>query len=189
MLILINIMTTDQNFLNNYFRYNWKPSTDAYQWSSYEVIASKIKNNEWLLDVGCGHNPFKKLVSNVIGIDPACDEADYKITIEEFIPDRLFDVATCLGSINFGDKQKIETQIKKVVSCLKEDAIIYWRCNPGRKDHVHQDCEQIDFFPWSFDYHRLYSKKFGFSCVNEHIESNGRVERLYCEWRRLAFTE
>lgn len=177
-------MTSDQNFLNTYFRHNWKPSIDAYQWSSYKTIASKIRDTEWLLDVGCGHNPFKDLVKNVVGIDPARDEADHTVSIEDYSPNRLFDVATCLGSINFGTEQRILAQIEKVVSCLKVDAIIYWRSNPGRKDHYHVDCNSIDFFPWSFELHKRYAKKFGFVCVNEQIESNGKVERLYCEWRR-----
>lgn len=177
-------MTSDQNFLNTYFRHNWKPSIDAYQWSSYKTIASKIRDTEWLLDVGCGHNPFKDLVKNVVGIDPARDEADHTVSIEDYSPNRLFDVATCLGSINFGTEQRILAQIEKVVSCLKEDAIIYWRSNPGRKDHYHVDCNSIDFFPWSFELHKRYAKKFGLVCVNEQIESNGKVERLYCEWRR-----
>ena len=177
-------MFHDQQYLNDYFRNYWKPSVDAYQYSGYDMIAAKIRPHEWLLDVGCGHNPFKGLVKNVIGIDPAMDEADIVCTIEDFRPTKLFDVATCLGSINFGTEEVITQQIDKVVSCLKSNSRIYWRLNPGRRDHASEKCQGIPFFPWSHKTLQDYAERYDFRQINPQTETNGRVVRLYAEWIR-----
>jgi hypothetical protein len=179
-----NIMFHDQQYLNDYFKNYWKPSIDAYKYSSYETIASKIKPHEWLLDVGCGYNPFKDLVKNVIGIDPAIDRADVVCTIEDFQPTKLFDVATCLGSINFGTDEIVSNQIEKIVSCLRSKSRIYWRLNPGRRDHASEKCQGIPFYPWSHKLLQSYAEKYDYRQINEQTETNGKVIRLYAEWIR-----
>lgn len=152
------------------------------------MIAQKIAPDEQVLDVGCGQNPFKSLLPNVLGIDPAFAEADVRCTIEQFETDQRFDVATCLGSINFGSQETIETQVAKVVSLLKPRARIYWRLNPGRKDHPDPACEQVPFFPWTLEYLNALAEKHGFRQLNTQTESGaslGRdVVRLYAEWHR-----
>ena len=179
-----DVMFHDQEYLNDYFRNHWKPSVDAYQHSSYNTIAAQIKPHEWLLDVGCGHNPFKTLVKNVVGVDPAMSAADTVCTIEDFQPEKLFDVATCLGSINFGTESVISAQIDKVVSCLKPRARIFWRLNPGRRDHASEKCQGIPFYPWSHRLLQSYAEKHDFHQTNERTETNNKVVRLYAEWYR-----
>lgn len=174
----------DQAYLNDYFRNHWKPSTDAYKFSAHDVIAQKILDHEWLLDVGCGHNPFKGIVKNVVGVDPAFDEADFMVTIEEFYATKKFDVAACLGSLNFGDDAIISRQINKVVECLKPTSRIYWRLNPGRRDHASERCQGIPFYPWSHRRLQDFAALHNYHQVNEQIESNGQVVRLYAEWHR-----
>ena len=144
---------------------------------------NKIKASETVIDVGCGTNPFKSLIPNLVGVDPAFDQADHKVTIEDFITDQKFDVALCLGSINFGDVSVIERQIEKVVSLLNPNARIYWRCNPGQQDHPSEECKQIEFYPWSIEEHIRLSDKFGFM-LTECTWDNGN--RLYAEWKRSA---
>jgi hypothetical protein len=147
------------------------------------TLVNKVTDYELVLDVGCGANPFKGLIKNLVGIDPAFDQADYKCTIEEFETDTKFDVAFCLGSINFGDKSDIVRQIAKVVSLLKPKARIYWRCNPGLQDHANDDCKQIQFYPWSVIEHVTFSEHFGFKLVECSWDSKNR---LYAEWVRAA---
>jgi hypothetical protein len=178
------IVFHDQEYLNDYFRNHWKPSLDAYTYSGYEHIAKKIYPHEWLLDVGCGYNPFKKLLPHVIGIDPAMDAADVRVSIEDFYATRRFDVATCLGSLNFGDDAVVGRQINKVVSCLKDKSRIYWRLNPGRRDHASEKCQGILFYPWSHERLQTFAELHDFRQVNQQTESNGKVIRLYAEWHR-----
>lgn len=174
----------DQDYLNDYFRHHWTPSIDAYKFSAYDVIAEKILPHEWLLDVGCGGNPFKSLLRNVVGIDPARDEADFRVTIEDFYATKKFDVAVCLGSINFGDDAVVGRQIKKVVECLKPTSRIYWRLNPGRRDHASEKCQGIPFYPWTHRRLQDFAALHDYRQTNEQTETNGKVFRLYAEWHR-----
>jgi hypothetical protein len=175
----------DLEYINNYFRNHWKPSLSVYGASAYKKIAEKINNDEYLLDVGCGENPFKSLVKNAYGIDPANDAADLQVSIEDFVPQRKYDVITCLGSINFGDETIIANQISKVVSCLKDQGRIYWRLNPGRTDHKSELCKKIPFFPWTFEKLQTFADLHGFKQINETVDQGENVVRLYAEWHRL----
>lgn len=177
-------MQLDMDFLNDYFRNHWKPSLSAYNSSSYENISKSISNSEFLLDVGCGDNPFKRLIKNCYGIDPANDAADQLVSIEDFVPNRLYSVITCLGSINFGDEEIISRQIKKVVACLEPNGRIFWRLNPGRKDHNNVLCDKIPFFPWTFEKLKEFADLYKFQQLNQSVDQDNRVVRLYAEWKR-----
>lgn len=170
----------NQHNLNEYFHKFWRGQFNQYLYSGLS-LTKKIKKDEWVLDVGCGVNAFKPLLPNLVGIDPAFDQADIKTTIEEFKTDRLFDVAFCLGSINFGDKETIRQQINCVVRCLKPYARIYWRCNPGLRDHGNKECLDIVFFPWSPKLLEEFANEFGFQ-INEMKQDYNN--RIYCEWVR-----
>ena len=170
-----------QEELNKYFSTVWKSDIDRYQYSGWALV-DKIQSDEQVLDVGCGFNEFKSRVPNLVGIDPANDRADYQVSIEEFNTVDRFDVALCLGSINFGDKLTIMNQIACVVNCLKPTARIYWRCNPGYADHGNEACKDIDFYPWSIEEHVKLSELFGFKLMTCCWDNN----RIYAEWSRPA---
>jgi len=170
----------DQHTLDKYFSTHWHSNIDQYKYSGW-ALCNKIHLGESVLDVGCGTNPFKTRVANLIGIDPAFDSADYQCTIEQFRSNTLFNVAFCLGSINFGSEQTILRQISHVVQLLTPHARIYWRCNPGRQDHGNEQCREIDFFSWTPDLLTQYAGQFGFGVADLQQDSNNR---LYCEWVR-----
>lgn len=177
-------MTVNQEYLNYYFGNIWHTNSNPciQPEKSGMLLLDKINSNDQVIDVGCGTNPFKGLINNLVGVDPAFDQADVKCSIDEFETEQRFDVALCLGSINFGDVDDIERQIAKVVSLLKSEARIYWRCNPGQQDHPSKDCELINFYPWSFSEHTRLSNKFGFELIECCWEKNNR--RIYAEWKR-----
>lgn len=170
-----------QKELNDYFATKWTSNLDQYLYSGWNLV-NNVTDDEWVLDVGCGQNPFKGKIKNLIGIDPAFDEADYKVTIDKFKTDKKFDVAFCLGSINFGSEDKIISEITALVNLLQSKSRIYWRCNPGRKDHGNLECQRIDFFPWSFLFHEKFSSHFKFKCMNLKWDNNCRI---YAEWLRI----
>ena len=145
------------------------------------MLFRSIQPDEQVIDVGCGFNEFRQHIPNLLGIDPANSSADYRIGIEGFVSNEKFDVAFCLGSINFGNEGNILNQIKCVVNLLKPKARIYWRCNPGLKDHNNNECEQIDFYPWTIDKHIKFSELFGFRLDVCRWDSNNRI---YAEWSR-----
>jgi SAM-dependent methyltransferase len=170
-----------QEDLNKYFSTVWRSNLTQYKHSGWAIV-DKIQSNELVLDVGCGYNEFKPRILNLVGIDPANDLADYKVNIEEFSMPNYFDVALCLGSINFGDKLTIMNQIACVINCLKPTARIYWRCNPGYADHGNDVCKDIEFYPWSVDDHIKLSELFGFKLLTCCWDNN----RIYAEWSRSA---
>ena len=167
--------------LNNYFANTWKSSLDQYKYSGFNLI-SKILPNESVIDVGCGFNEFRGRIPNLIGIDPANAQADYRLSIEGFQSAEKFNVAFCLGSINFGDESTIVNQISAVIKLLKPTARIYWRCNPGLADHGNEACKDIEFYPWSIDEHVKLSELFGFRLMTCCWDN----DRIYAEWSRSA---
>ena len=170
----------DQQSLDKYFSTHWHSNIDQYEYSGWALL-QKIKLSESVLDVGCGTNPFKARIANLTGIDPAFDSADVKCTIEEFESNIQFNVAFCLGSINFGSEEIILKQIGHVVQLLTPHARIYWRCNPGRADHDNEACQAIDFFPWTEELLQEFAEQFGFTVNDLQPDSNNRI---YCEWVR-----
>lgn len=168
----------NQQDLNLYFSTVWKSNLNLYKFSGWELL-NKIKSDESVLDVGCGFNEFKQYIPNLIGIDPANNNADYCTTIENFNINQKFDVAFCLGSINFGNEEIILNQIRCVVNLLKPKSRIYWRCNPGYADHNNEECTNIDFYNWSIDNHIEFSTMFGYT-LGTIAWDNGN--RIYAEW-------
>jgi hypothetical protein len=176
-------MTVNQQYLNNYFGNIWHKHSDpcTKENKSGLELLTKITDNDSVIDVGCGRNPFKGKIKNLLGVDPAFDQADVKCTIDEFVTDTKFDVALCLGSINFGNENTILNQIKCVVNLLKPTARIYWRVNPGLQDHGNKECYAIEFFPWSPGLLTDFAREFGFEVAELKNDLNNR---LYCEWSR-----
>lgn len=172
----------NQQQLNKYFGKTWKSNLNQYKYSGWDLV-KMIQPNESVIDVGCGFNEFKLYIPNLIGIDPANKNADLITSIEEYKSDQLFDVAFCLGSINFGSEETILHQIECVINLLKPNCRIFWRCNPGYADHGNDECKDITFYNWTITKHLEFSKKFGF-LLNEAVWDNGN--RIYAEWIRSA---
>jgi hypothetical protein len=170
----------EQNRLNQYFSTTWKSNLDQYKYSGWALI-DKIHPGESVIDVGCGYNEFRGRIPNIIGVDPANAQADYRVSIEDFHSGEQFDVAFCLGSINFGDEDTVVNQIYHVVRLLKPRARIYWRCNPGRADHDNEECKEINFYPWTMAKQVKHSAEFGFRLITCCWDTNNR---LYAEWVR-----
>lgn len=167
--------------LKNYFSTTWlkrNRSLDQYTYSGWALL-DKIAPYETVLDVGCGINPFKPYFGDRLwGIDITDVGADEVVAIEDFVSNRKFDVAFCLGSINFGSVETILAQIGAIDKHLTDDARIYWRCNPGLHDHGNEMFQGIRVFPWDEGKHYMYADMFGYK-VNDIQKDNAR---LYVEW-------
>lgn len=177
----------NQEQLNKYFSTIWRATqagSNDYKYTG-DYLITKINDGERVIDIGCGLNPYRGRIPNLIGIDPAFPEADFQLSLEDYAKQNnviRFDVAFCLGSINFGSVEDIEYQISLIVQLLKtKHSRIYWRCNPGRKDHKNVECQEIDFYPWSFDEHHRLAEKFGFIVSELEWDSNNRI---YAEWTK-----
>ena len=111
------------------------------------VNALNLETNETVIDIGCGYNEFKGKIKNLIGIDPYNDRADIDVHTLDYKPDIQFDVAICLGSINFGSSDKILAELENVVNMVKSGGMLYFRVNPGIQ-HDKPEAKWINFYDW-----------------------------------------
>jgi hypothetical protein len=206
----------NQNFERLF--YTTEYADDIADLGNYEkagiTLADRIKNHEWVLDIGCANFNFKSRIKNIIGIDTYNDRADFKCSFDEYVPDRMFDAIFCLGVFHFCDDEFLERQLNKMISCLNPRGRIYWRCqpvntgdpeidNPTRKE-IEEHREQyyqwlsncnlspndpgnaFDLYPWNFQRHYEVSKKFGFEVTEISYDClNGKQYKIFAEWTKL----
>ena len=172
----------DRKTIVDYFGgpYLDKPENDPYIHSEW-LLLDKIHHESKVLDVGCGKNLFKQHFDFLIGIDPATEQADYCVFIEDFETKWKFDAILCLGSINFGTYDDIVKQVACVVNLLEDGGTIYWRLNPGRNDHGIPESDTIDFFPWDMDTVLKIADLFDCKVMEMKWDSNNRI---YAEWKK-----
>jgi len=140
----------DKKYLNRFFGEIWKPTTEIYQYSGWGLVEEINKTDpKSVLDFGCGYNPFKGRIKNLVGIDPYNNCADYMVDILEFkVPPESFDHIIVFGSLNFNSRDEINERFAKLVSVLMPRGKMYFRANPGI---LWPDGPYVDIFPWSFE--------------------------------------
>ena len=163
----------------DYFKHHWKPNYSKFKYSGWALL-DKIKEDDTILDIGCGYNLFKeKLGDRLWGIDPANDKADEIVSLENYTPQRDFNVYFILGSLNFGTEENVEQQIAKLAKVTKKGDRIYWRQNPGTGDHPWKGVEKVQFYPWSFEKNEEWCNKYSFKLHKIKQDSGNRI---YAEW-------
>lgn len=121
----------------NYSRDRWKTHSE----SSYSLIPwLQEQEADLILDIGCGTNPYKEHVNNLIGMDAAnYPEADLNMAAEEvkdagIFQDNCADVVMALGSINFGDWDNVLNQLEICIDWCKPGGYIV--CRARLNDHT-----------------------------------------------------
>ena len=175
--------------IKKYFGEVWKPGFGDNKYSGWGLL-DKLEENETVLDVGCGYNLFKDTLGDrLYGIDIVNSKADEVIAMEDFESDKQWDVLFVLGSINFDTNQStITDKIKHVLKFLKPGGRIYWRQNPGFKDHIWKEVENIEFFPWTFDLNYEIAEDCGCEVTFidwDRIQHPEKPKRIYAEWKKL----
>lgn len=151
---------TDRRYLSWFFGEVWKPRTENYYWTGWRIADEINKlNPQNVLDVGCGYNPFKGRIPNLIGIDPYNNCADYMVDIMDYRVDpSTHDHVIALGSINFNSQEDIEERFARCVELLAPGGRLWMRANPG---HDHRAGPWVRIFPWSFEIAYELAKKYG----------------------------
>jgi len=162
--------------INSYFNGIWKDTNyQFFKYSGYSLV-DYVNNQKpsGVLDVGCGYNRLKSLIPNLIGIDPYNDAADVKVSIEDYSTTHVtfppYDIALCLGSINFGDEKTIDNQISKLHLLWSKEAI--FRVNPGIP---HKGVEGIEWYKWSHNKIFSVAKQYNYNVKDlkmEYTEQN-----------------
>jgi SAM-dependent methyltransferase len=140
----------DKRYLNRFFGEIWKPTTEQYQYSGWALVDEINKHDpKAVLDFGCGYNPFKGRIKNLVGIDPYNNCADYMVDILEFkVEPASFDHIIVFGSLNFNSRDDIEKRFKRLTELLMPGGKMYFRVNPGI---TWPTGPYVDIFPWSFE--------------------------------------
>tara|TARA_Y100001938_G_C7934046_1_gene350813 strand:+ start:91 stop:765 length:675 start_codon:yes stop_codon:yes gene_type:complete len=171
----------DKAVLGKYFGEIWQPTTKSFKYSGLNLV-EEIKNlhPRSVLDLGCGYNEFKKLIPNLIGVDPYNKNADLQIPLLEYKPQNKFDVVIALGSINFGSTDKIFRELEHAVSLCAEGGTMYFRVNPGLK-HEPPESDWISFYDWDANFITNCADYFKVTTIQLRNDSKGRI---YFVWRR-----
>ena len=146
----------------DYFKYHWQQTEED------QHVIDCMNNAFIILDVGCGFNQYKKYAKKpqyFKGIDIANEDADEVIDILDYKTDKLFDLIICYGSINFYDEKWVGDRLEKVINLLDDTpgSRICMKVNPG---NPHADGTMLEFFPWTMDYARHISSKYGLVIEN-----------------------
>lgn len=138
----------DDAVLTRYFSKVWQPETKKYKYSGLAIIDEvNAMNPDAVIDIGCGYNEFSGKIQNLVGIDPYNTRSDFKATVLSYQSDTKYDVAICLGSINFGSSDKIISELTAAVNLVRDGGLLYFRVNPGEQ-HDKPEARWINFYDW-----------------------------------------
>ena len=164
----------DDACLHKYFSKYWQNDMKKWKYSGLALIdeVNSLKPRA-VLDVGCGYNEFKGKIDNLIGIDPYNDLADFETGTLDYKTDEKFDVILCLGSVNFGSRDKIIAEMKKCVELLADGGTMFFRVNPGVQ-HDKPEAKWIEFFGWNVPFIIELSKMFDLDILDIRDDTNQR---------------
>jgi hypothetical protein len=166
-----------ERYILRFFSEIWKPRTGDYEHTGWELAEEINKlNPERVLDVGCGYHPFKGRITNLVGIDPYNNCADYEVDILEYRVKHQYDVIMALGSINFNSHDEIEARFSHCVDLLKTDGKFFLRANPGI---VHRTGPYVEIFPWTFEVVNEFAEKYNLKLATFKQDANNRLYFVY----------
>ena len=168
--------------LHKYFSKYWNNDMKKWKYSGLALIdeVNSLKPRA-VLDVGCGYNEFRGKIDNLIGIDPYNDRADLQVSTLEYRTDQKFDVIICLGSVNFGSRDKIIAEMGRCVDLLEDGGTMFFRVNPGVQ-HNKPEAKWIEFFAWNAPFIIELSEMFNLKILDIRDDSN---QRKYFIYRKL----
>ena len=165
--------------LHKYFSKYWENDIKKWKYSGLALVeeVNSLKPRA-VLDVGCGYNEFRGKIDNLIGIDPYNDRADLQVSTLEYRTTQKFDVIMCLGSINFGSRDKILAEIGRCVDLLEDGGTMFFRVNPGVQ-HNKPEAKWIEFFAWNVPFIIELSEIFNLKVLDIRDDSNQRKYFIY----------
>ena len=168
------VQTIDDACLHKYFSKYWQNDMKKWKYSGVALIdeVNSLKPRA-VLDVGCGYNEFKGKIDNLIGIDPYNDKADLEVSTLEYKTDQKFDVVLCLGSVNFGNREKIIAEVGRCVNLLADGGTMFFRVNPGVQ-HDRPEADWIEFFAWNVPFIIELSEMYNLKILDIRDDSNQR---------------
>ena len=169
----------DDACLDKYFSKYWQNDMKKWKYSGLALVdeVNNLKPRA-VLDVGCGYNEFKGKIDNLIGIDPYNNKADLQVTAMDFKTDQKFDVILCLGSVNFGNQNKIIKEVNKCVDLLTDGGTMFFRVNPGIM-HDKSEAKWIEFFSWNVPFIIELAEMLNLQVLDIRDDTNQRKYFVY----------
>ena len=169
----------DDACLHNYFSKYWNNDMKKWKYSGLALV-DEVNNLKprTVLDVGCGYNEFKGKINNLIGIDPYNDRADFEVSTMDYKTDQKFDVILCLGSVNFGSRDKIIAEVGRCVNLLTDGGTMFFRVNPGIQ-HDKPEAKWIEFFAWNVPFIIELAELFNLQVMDIRDDTNSRKYFIY----------
>jgi SAM-dependent methyltransferase len=169
----------DDACLHNYFSKYWNNDMKKWKYSGLALVdeVNDLKPRA-VLDVGCGYNEFKGKINNLIGIDPYNDRADFEVSTMDYKTDQKFDVILCLGSVNFGSRDKIIAEVGRCVNLLADSGTMFFRVNPGIQ-HDKPEAQWIEFFAWNVPFIIELAELFNLQVMDIRDDTNSRKYFVY----------
>jgi SAM-dependent methyltransferase len=169
----------DDACLHRYFSKYWDNDMKKWKYSGLALVdeVNSLKPRA-VLDVGCGYNEFKGKIDNIIGIDPYNNRADLEVSTMDYKTDQKFDVILCLGSVNFGSRDKIIAEVGRCVNLLADGGTMFFRVNPGIQ-HDRPEAQWIEFFSWNVPFIIELSEIFNLQVLDIRDDTNSRKYFVY----------
>lgn len=169
----------DNACLHKYFSKYWQNDMKKWKYSGLALIEeiNSLKPRA-VLDVGCGYNEFRGKIDNLTGIDPYNDKADLQVSTLEYRTDQKFDVIMCLGSVNFGSRDKIIAEMGRCVDLLEHGGTMFFRVNPGVQ-HDKPEAKWIEFFGWNVPFIIELAEMFNLKVLDIKDDTNQRKYFVY----------
>jgi SAM-dependent methyltransferase len=169
----------DDACLHKYFSKYWQNDMKKWKYSGVALIdeVNSLKPRA-VLDVGCGYNEFKGKIDNLVGIDPYNERADLQVSTLDYKTDQKFDVILCLGSVNFGSREKIIAEVGRCVDLLADGGTMFFRVNPGVQ-HDKSEADWIEFFGWNVPFIIELSEMFNLKVLDIRDDTNQRKYFVY----------
>jgi SAM-dependent methyltransferase len=169
----------DDACLHKYFSKYWQNDMKKWKYSGVALIdeVNGLKPRA-VLDVGCGYNEFKGKIDNLTGIDPYNDRADLEVGTLDYKTTQKFDVILCLGSVNFGSRDKIIAEVGRCVNLLADGGTMFFRVNPGIQ-HDRPEAKWIEFFSWNVPFIIELADMFNLQVLDIRDDTNSRKYFIY----------
>tara|TARA_B100001113_G_scaffold347238_1_gene339335 strand:+ start:1407 stop:1907 length:501 start_codon:yes stop_codon:yes gene_type:complete len=162
--------------MESYFSGIWQDQNfEHLEYSGYQLVDYvNDQKPSSVIDVGCGYNRFKGKINRLVGIDPYNPAADVKSSIEDY-RGVAFDIALCLGSINFGN---VDYQLERLHVLWRKEAI--FRVNPGIP-HDWTDYGDIEWYPWTPKKIYEVAKRFNYNikCLEKEYTKQGHLRYFF----------
>ena len=164
---------------------NYEKSYDA--WTAEFTFDTRKYSGQWLvdyinaenpdaqvLDVGCGSNPYKGKIKNIIGIEPGTwGNGDLRWSLREAVhklKDGSFDFITAIGPLNHGDTQEIDEMITTMHGLLKPGGKLIALVKPANWGHIDVDPWRENrglCYPWTKSCIKEFGEMHEFDVVME----------------------